>query len=384
MENENNNGNNNGNNGNNGDANINIINSNYYAEEYRIDNNNNNYNREPGPGPGPGPLPEQELMNNVQVLPIAMHSNMLRMLYELRVPLYALGALAGGGGGGGAADDDMEQAAVAVLARSLYDARPVKHVIDVGDGESDEKHGIREMAYDPETAEEQKINTACGIWQEEFEKGEAIKVLPCNHAFRAEAITKWLTTEKAECPICRFKLESKEVIVHPPAGEGDMPRLMSDDSDIGNDNDDDNDNDEVPQPQPQPPVDEQRARENNIMYRQNNNIYNRAHGGGAADMGRDIYYGVSMPMNQLLQMRGRLVHGGRAAGAGAGGGGGGAAAAMPSSQPPQYQPSQPSQPLQPIITNINNYYINRINQYQISAEEQEEADIEEAIRRSLE
>ena len=113
------------------------------------------------------------------------------------------------------------------------------------------------------------------------------------------------------------------------------------------------------------------------MYRQNNVIYNRAHGGGAADMGRDMYYGMSMPMSQLLQMRGRLVHGGRAAVAG--GGVAGAAAAMPSSQPPQS-----SQPSQPIITNINNYYINRINQYQISAEEQEEADIEEAIRRSLE
>jgi hypothetical protein len=349
MEN-NNNGNNNGNNNADNIDNIDIINNNYYPEL--------------------GPGPEQEPMNNVQVLPIAMHSNMLRMLYELRVPLYALGALAGGGGG--AADDDMEQAAVAVLARSLYDARPVKHVIDVADGESDEKHGIREMTYDPETAEELKINTACGIWQEEFEKGEAIKVLPCNHAFKAEAITKWLTTEKAECPMCRFKLESKEVIVHPPEGEGAQYQYHDDDNDA--DNDDDEMLQPQPQPHPQPPVDEQRARENNIMYRQNNIIYNRAHGGGAADMGRDVYYGMSMPMNQLLQMRGRLVHGGRA-----GGGGAAAAAAMPSSQP-----SQPSQPLQPIITNINNYYINRINQYQISAEEQEEADIEEAIRRSLE
>ena len=348
MENENNNGNNA--NGNNGDANINIINNNYYAEEYRMDH-------------------EREPMNNVEVLPIAMRSNMLRMLYELRVPLYALGALAGGGGGG-AADDDMEQAAVAVLARSLYDARPVKHVIDVADGENGEKHGIREMAYDPETAEELKINTACGIWQEEFEAGEAIKVLPCNHAFRAEAITKWLTTEKAECPICRFKLVSKEVIVHPPSGEGAQYQYHDGDSDT------DNDDDDVQQPHPQPPVDEQRARENNIMYRQNNIIYNRPHGGGAADMGRDVYYGMSMPMNQLLQMRGRLVHGGRAAGAGGGGGGG---AAMPRSQP--LQPSHPLQPSQPIITNINNYYI---NQYQVSAEEQEEADIEEAIRRSLE
>ena len=334
----NNNGNNNGNNGNiangnNDDDNINII--------------NNNYN----------PDPEQEPMNNVQVLPIAMRANMLRMLYELRVPLYALGALAGRGGDEYV--DDMDQAAAAVLARSLYDARPVKHVIDVADNENGEKHGIREMTYDPETAEELKINTACGIWQEEFEKGEAIKVLPCNHAFRTEAITKWLTTEKAECPMCRFKLESKEVIVHPDAGGDDNVRGHVYEHDEINEP-------QHPQahPHPHPEIDEQRARENNIMYRQNNIIYNRAHGGGAADMGRDVYYGMSMPMNQLIQMRGRLVNGGSAA------------AAMPSSHRSQHPPA---------VTNINNYYINQhINQYQISAEEQEQADVEEAIRRSLE
>jgi hypothetical protein len=342
--NNNNNGNNNGNNGNiangnNDDDNINII-------------NNNNYN----------PDPEQELMNNVQVLPIAMRANMLRMLYELRVPLYALGALAGRGGDEYV--DDIDQAAAAVLARSLYDARPVKHVIDDADDINGEKHGIREITYDPETAEELKINTACGIWQEEFEKGEAVKVLPCNHAFRAEAITKWLTTEKAECPMCRFKLESKEVIVHPDAG-GD-----GDDNVRGHVYEINEPQHPQAHPHPHPEIDEQRARENNIMYRQNNIIYNRAHGGGAADMGRDVYYGMSMPMNQLIQMRGRLVNGGSAA------------AAMPSSHP--IQPSHRSQH-PPAVTNINNYYINQqINQYQISAEEQEQADVEEAIRRSLE
>jgi hypothetical protein len=343
---------NNGNNGNNGNNHIiNIFDNNRY-QYYDRDNDDNVDAADPD---ADDPVPDAD------ILPIAMPSNMLQMLYELRVPLYALGAIAGGGGIH--YDDGMEQAAAAVLARSLYDARPVKHVIDVADDESGEKHGIREMTFDPEMAEELKINTACGIWQEDFEKGEAIKVMPCNHAFKAEAITKWLTTEKAECPICRFKLESKEVIVRPDAG--------------GNDGDDRGhvyeDEDEMHQPQhprpqarPQPEIDEQRARENNIINRQNNSIHNRAHAGGAADMGRDAYYGISMPMNRLLQMRSGLIHGARV-------GGGGAAAASPRSQPSQSQHP-------PIVTNINNFYI---NQYHISAEEQEQADIEEAIRRSL-
>ena len=356
MENENNaNANANANAGNDRNENIiNIINNNYHEDN-------------------PHPIHYQE------GFPLPLRNEMLRMLYELRVPLYAFGAL---GGGAAAADDYMEQEAGAVLARSLYDARPVKHVLDIPDGESGEKNGIREMAYDPETAEELKINTTCGIWQEEFEAGEAIKILPCNHAFKAEAITTWLTTEKAECPICRFKLKSKEVIVHPPASE--VRAHFHGNAYVYDDHDDDNDDlhnapqhQPQPQPQPQPPVDEQRARENNIMYRQNNIIYNRAHRGGVADMGHDVYHGMSMPMSQLIQMRGRLVNGGRAAGgsnvAAA------AAAAIPLSQPPQVSQPQPS------VTHINNnYYINRINQYHISAEEQEEADIEEAIRRSLE
>jgi hypothetical protein len=319
----------------------------------------------------------EEPNDDAVVIPLALRSQMLRMLYELRIPIYAYAAMGADAGGGAAiALDDMEHAAAAVLARSLYDSRPVKHVIDIQDDESGETHGIRTMAYDPKTAEEMKINTACGIWQEEFEEGEEIKILPCNHAFRTDALKKWLTEEKAECPICRFKLASKEVIVHQDHGgagdayDGDEYidyRNYNNNQGEGDDEDDD-----AVHPQPHPQVNEQRARENNIMNRQNNRIHNPAHAGGAADMGRDVYHSISMPMNRLLQMRSGLINGARAG---------------LYSQPPQSsQPAQPSHIIQPppIVTNINNYNNNYyINQYNISAEEQEQADIEEAIRRSL-
>jgi hypothetical protein len=346
------------NDGNNGNIN-NIIN---YNNNDGYNNNNNRDNEEPN--------------DDAVVIPLALRSEMLRMLHQLRVPIYAYAAMgAGGGGGGGGAAivlDDMEHAAAAVLARSLYDSRPVKHVIDIQDDENGETHGIRTMAYDPKTTEEMKINTACGIWQEEFEEGEEIKILPCNHAFRADALKKWLTEEKAECPICRFKLASKEVIVHPDhvgAGDAyDADEYIEYRNYNNNQGESDDEADDAvhrhphPQPHHQPQVDEQRARENNIMSRQNNRIHNPAHAGGAADMGRDVYHGISMPMNRLLQMRSGLINGARAG--------------------LYSQPAQPSQPslLPPIVTNINNYYI---NQYHISAEEQEQADIEEAIRRSL-
>ena len=88
-------------------------------------------------------------------------------------------------------------------------------------------------------------------------------------------------------------------------------------------------------------------------------------------MGRDVYHGISMPMNRLLQMRSGLINGARAG---------------LYSQPAQSsQPMQPPHIIQPppVVTNINNYNNYYINQYNISAEEQEQADIEEAIRRSL-
>ena len=52
---------------------------------------------------------------------------------------------------------------------------------------------------------------SCCITMNEFKDGEQIAKLPCNHYFSKDAIMEWVTKEKAECPICRFKLESIEV-----------------------------------------------------------------------------------------------------------------------------------------------------------------------------
>ena len=45
----------------------------------------------------------------------------------------------------------------------------------------------------------------------EFEENQNIISLPCNHYFEPDAINKWVKEEKAECPVCRFKLHAKEV-----------------------------------------------------------------------------------------------------------------------------------------------------------------------------
>ena len=82
------------------------------------------------------------------------------------------------------------------------DKNPIKYVLSV-DGEQK----IETVEFDPEIYP--NIN-CCPITIKEFKKGDMISKLPCKHLFNTDAILKWLKEEKAECPICRFKLESIE------------------------------------------------------------------------------------------------------------------------------------------------------------------------------
>ena len=82
------------------------------------------------------------------------------------------------------------------------DKNPIKNVLSV-DGEQK----IETVEFDPEIYPD--IN-CCPITIKEFKKGDMISKLPCSHLFNTDAILKWLKEEKAECPICRFKLESIE------------------------------------------------------------------------------------------------------------------------------------------------------------------------------
>ena len=65
---------------------------------------------------------------------------------------------------------------------------------------------LKKIAYDKE-----KIKyDICPILHVEFENEEIITKLPCGHCFNSNAIERWLKKEKAECPVCRLKLDSVE------------------------------------------------------------------------------------------------------------------------------------------------------------------------------
>ena len=54
------------------------------------------------------------------------------------------------------------------------------------------------------------INDTCPIMHIEFDEQHEIIELPCKHCFDIDGINKWLKEEKAECPVCRYKLLSNE------------------------------------------------------------------------------------------------------------------------------------------------------------------------------
>lgn len=54
---------------------------------------------------------------------------------------------------------------------------------------------------------ENYLNATCPITLIDFKENQDIIKLQCNHCFIPDAILHWLEKEKAECPMCRLKLE---------------------------------------------------------------------------------------------------------------------------------------------------------------------------------
>ena len=383
------------------------INNNNYINHINHRGGGDDENREEYPAPN-----IEDLAMASVLLPLA-RANLLDYLYASGLPLRPIqlgGAGVGAvGGGGGGADLDIDGIA-SILANSLYDLRPVKTVVDEK-GMAD----ISEKTFTAQLVEELKINTVCGIWQDDFEEGEPIKILPCNHAFKADAIERWLTTEKAECPICRFSLSSKEVICRPLSSD-----VANDDVNGGGGGGggggeamivDAPDDDHIQQNVPQ-------INENHIAARLADNIHNRLH---REDPVRAVYAGayasrqsISMPINQLIQSRRNMIDNiARASGgarmmasrwpaASAAAAPVAAAAAAEPAAHPQYINNyyignigniinaEPVNPVEDYNNRYNNVYYNNdndndnnnYNNDHISNRERD--DIQEAIRRSLE
>ena len=50
----------------------------------------------------------------------------------------------------------------------------------------------------------------CAICLEDYEEGDQLRILPCNHAFHAKCVDPWLLKNKRNCPVCKRKIFSNK------------------------------------------------------------------------------------------------------------------------------------------------------------------------------
>ncbi|KAF9104806.1 hypothetical protein BGX29_001222 [Mortierella sp. GBA35] len=127
---------------------------------------------------------------------------------------------AGAGGEGGSNYDDLW-----MLANMIGPARPITTTQEAIDNAGFAVGRFEQALQGMRNVTMLGDGSKCLVCMSEYEEGEDMRALKCNHGFHQECIDKWLTTGANKCPVCRAAAvvtetpmaAEPEVNVNPPS-----------------------------------------------------------------------------------------------------------------------------------------------------------------------
>ncbi|KAK5808715.1 hypothetical protein F5H01DRAFT_350312 [Linnemannia elongata] len=126
---------------------------------------------------------------------------------------------AGGEGEGGSTYDDLW-----MLANMIGPARPITTTQEAIDNAGFAVGRFEQALQGMRNVTTLGDGSKCLVCMSEYEEGEDMRALKCNHGFHQECIDKWLTTGANKCPVCRTaavvtETPVPEVSVNPSTSE---------------------------------------------------------------------------------------------------------------------------------------------------------------------
>eukprot|EP00581_Thalassiosira_minuscula_P017037 CAMPEP_0183717554 /NCGR_PEP_ID=MMETSP0737-20130205/11144_1 /TAXON_ID=385413 /ORGANISM="Thalassiosira miniscula, Strain CCMP1093" /LENGTH=766 /DNA_ID=CAMNT_0025947025 /DNA_START=247 /DNA_END=2547 /DNA_ORIENTATION=- len=82
------------------------------------------------------------------------------------------------------------------------------HGIDNEEGVDSPRGGLCEHLLPGKKSDPHFDHNTCSICLDEYELGEQIRVLPCQHTFHSNCIFPWLTERSPTCPLCKAMFEA--------------------------------------------------------------------------------------------------------------------------------------------------------------------------------